>query len=138
MHVTGIGEYGIDFEELLRGRIAPPAQGARFDISYEGAIEGARLKGYIRGVDYMEVRADGRFQLNIYAAITTDDGVRIALTSDALLIAPDPNTGLAPVRLNMRFSTASPAYRWVNALLAWGTGNVNMQTREISVSVYTA
>lgn len=138
MHVTSIGEYGIGFEDLMSGRVELPPQGARFDIAYEGAIEGARLKGYLKGIDYVNVRADGRFDLNIYATLTTDDGERIAVTSGGLLLPPDPVTGLAPVRLNMQFATASPAYAWVNALQAWGTGTVNMQSREISVTIYGA
>ncbi len=138
LHLTGITEYGVSFEDFLSGQVEIPAHGARFDIAYEGAIEGERLRGYIKGVDYLVVRGDGRFQLNIYATLTTDDGARIAVTSDALLKTPDPATGVAELRLNMTFSTAFPDYAWVNDIHAWGIGTVNMQTREVSASLYEA
>ena len=138
MHITGVTEYGISFEDLMAGAVALPPQGARFDVAYEGAIEGAKLKGYLKGIDYVRVTPDGRFQLNIHATVETDDGERIAVTSGGILKAPDPVTGIAQVRLNMQFVAASSQYEWMNALQAWGAGTVNLQTREINVTIYSA
>lgn len=135
--LTNVDEYGIIMQELLSGAISPPPEGARFDIFYEGRIEGARLNGYLKGVDYARVRADGRFQLDIRARIMTDDGVPIALYADGILKAPDLD-GVAEVRLNMEMTTSHPEYTWVNSLQVWGSGTVNLETGQIRVSTYVA
>ena len=59
----------------------PPAEGARFDVYFEGPITG-KLNGTVKGVDYLHIRADGRCQLNIHAEITTEDGKKISLAAD--------------------------------------------------------
>ncbi len=137
LQLTNVAEYGISMQELMSGRIGPPPEGARFDIAYEGRIEGARLSGMIEGVDYARVRADGRFELDIRARIVTDDGVPIALYADGILKAPDLN-GVAEVRLNMEMTTSTPEYAWVNNLQVWGSGTVNLETGQIRVSTYVA
>ena len=58
-HLTYIREYGIGWEELLDGSLAPPAQGVRFDIGFEGKIFGDILRGGISGVDYLVVKVTG-------------------------------------------------------------------------------
>jgi hypothetical protein len=76
----------LDFSTLLSGAEPPPAQGARFDIHVEGAVTGPNLRGTIKGVDYVNVRADGRLDLNFHAEITTDDGKKIALFANGVVI----------------------------------------------------
>ena len=78
--VTQVVEYGASFEALASRQRPPPAEGARVDVYFEGPVTGARLSGSVKGVDYLYFRADGRFQLNIYAEITTEDGTKITVT----------------------------------------------------------
>ena len=130
--LTGVTEYGVSWEKLIRGEAQLPLQGARFDIAFEGSLEGDRIKGTIKGIDYATVRADGRFDMSIHATITTDDGARIAFYEDGVLT---PNgDGTATLRLNMRFTTAHPAYAWLNTVQAWGTGVANQQSGEVRVT----
>ncbi len=70
---TGMTEYGVSFESLKSGEAAPPPEGARFDVAFAGALTGPKLKGKITGVDYLRIRADGRFEIHIHAEITADD-----------------------------------------------------------------
>jgi hypothetical protein len=76
LKVTGIAEYGVSFETLIAGSVAPPPEGARFDVSLDGHAKGSRLSGRVMGVDYLRVRADGRF-LHI-TRNAAEDGSRIA------------------------------------------------------------
>jgi hypothetical protein len=76
----------VAFDRLLSGAAAPPAGGVRFDAHVEGTVTGPKLKGTIKGVDYIKLRADGRFQLHFQAEITTEDGKKIALYADTLLL----------------------------------------------------
>ena len=58
---TKVTEYGFSMGDLLAGKAPPPPGGARFDVAIEGSASGPKLKGSVVGVDYLEVRADGRF-----------------------------------------------------------------------------
>ncbi len=59
--LTGMTEYGVSFQSLMAGAAAPPPEGARFDVPFEGVSNGPKLKGKVTGVDYLRIRADGRF-----------------------------------------------------------------------------
>jgi hypothetical protein len=137
LRLTGVIEYGVNMQALLSGRISPPPQGARFDLPFEGFIEGPKLKGTVEGIDYLEIRADGRNDLNLHAEITTDDGDKIALSADGIFV-PDPETGIGQVRENARLTTASQKYAWVNQLQVWVTGTSNLNTFELSLKGYAA
>lgn len=138
MYRTGFADYGLNFDALVRGEVLPPPSGARFDIYFEGEIQGPKLKGHLKGVDYLLVRADGRCDLNMHAAITTDDGARIAFWSDGIFVPPSDNSGIAQIRENVRLTTAEPAYQWVNHLQIWLTGSINTATEEIRTFAYVA
>lgn len=137
-YLTRITEYGVGFQELISGRVAPPPEGARFDVAFEGSIEGEKLKGAIAGVDFAEVRADGRFQLHVHAEITTDDGEKISFFADGILVPPEGDTSVVSLRYNVRLTTSSPKYSWVNQLQVWVRGNVDLNSGEIGVKAYAA
>lgn len=134
VHLTGITEYGVGWHDLVNGEIPLPPQGVRFDIAFEGVFEGPKIRGTIRGVDYLEVRSDGRFMLNIHATLITDDGEAIAMQETGQLL-PDA-AGRAQLRLAMTCTTSSPAYTWINTLPMWGVGSVDMNTGEVRVQAY--
>jgi len=92
VHVKQLTEYGVDLKMLLSGAAAPPTDGARFDIHVVGNVTGPKLKGTVKGVDYINVRADGRLQLHFHAEITTEDGKKIALFADGVVT---PKRGIA-------------------------------------------
>jgi len=132
--LTGITEYGVSWEDMLAGKAQIPAQGARFDIAFEGKLNGLEINGVVKGADFLQVRADGKFILNIQASIITDDGESIALKESGLL-TPGPD-GQASLHLNMSFSTASEQYRWINSKQVWGIGEVDMFAGQVSVKGY--
>ena len=134
---TGMTEYGVSLESLMAGTIAPPPEGARFDVAFEGASTGPKLKGKIAGVDYLLIRADGRFQLHIHAEITADDGQKIALHADGVAI-PREGSSIADLRENVTLSTSSRDYKWVNTLQVWGTGTVDLAEQVVQVKGYSA
>jgi hypothetical protein len=138
VHLTFVTEYGVTWDDMTSGRVSLPPEGAHFDIGFEGTLTGATLNGTIRGVDFLEVRADGRCQLHLHATITTEDGAWIAVFEDGLLIPPIDDSRIATLRTNFRFTTSSPTYSWLNQVQGWGRGTVDWNTGQASVQAYRA
>ena len=88
-------------------------------------------------VDYLQIRADGRFQLHIHAEITTEDGERIAFFADGVA-TPREGSTIADLRENVTLTTSSKAYAWVNTLQIWATGTVDLAEQVVRVKGYSA
>ena len=127
-------DYGVSMDSIVAGKEKVPQQGARFDVAFEGNATG-RLSGRVRGVDYVRMRADGRIDLDIRAAIETGDGFRIGLSADgaAVLRAGEP---IADLCENVTLLTAAAGYAWVNTRQIWATGSVNLATGKIHIDGY--
>jgi hypothetical protein len=132
--IKSVTEYGIGMNTILSGKEPIPLQGARFDLAVDGRGKG-RLPGRARGVDYLRVRADGRIELDLHLTIETEDGNRIALSGDGQA-APRPGEPLLDLFANIRLSSASKEYAWVNSRQIWSVGTSNMETGKIHVEAY--
>ena len=119
------------WEGLTSGQVAPPPEGVRFDVPFDGTSTG-KLTGTVTGIDYIRVRADGRFDLHIHATLTTQDGEKIALFADGVS-SPRPDSPVFDLRENVTLHTSSEAYKWVNTLQVWGTGTVDLAKQEVHV-----
>lgn len=138
IHLTKLTEYGVSWEELTAGRATLPPRGARFDIAFESTIAGPRIKGKISGVDYLTVRADGRFILDMHAILNTDDGEKISIDGLLIPLALKEKERIAQLRLNFEFTTLSTKYCWLNQTQGWGIGTVGWDTGEVEMEVYAA
>ena len=134
LDVTGLTDYGVSLEAILTGKEKVPPQGLRIDVAFEGRAQG-RLAGHVRGVDYLRLRADGRIDLDIRAAIETGDGRRIALSADGVG-APRAAEPIADLCENVSLSTAAADYAWVNTRQIWGAGTVNFATGKIHIDAF--
>lgn len=132
--VTGMVEYGASLQAILAGENPPPPPGLRIDVAFEGPVTG-RLNGSVVGVDYLNLRADGRIDLDIKGAITTGDGEKIALAASGVAI-PQPGSPVFSLRENVKLTTASESYSWVNPLQIWGLGSVDLDAGEINIRGY--
>lgn len=88
-------------------------------------------------LSYLQIRADGRFQLHIHAEITTEDGEKIALFADGGDM-PREGSAIADLRENATLSTSSKAYAWVNTLQVWATGTVDLAEQVVQIKGYSA
>jgi len=134
---TGVTEYGVSLAAIVAGEVAPPPEGARIDVAFEGSSTGPKLRGTVKGIDYLQIRGDGRFQLHIHAEITTDDGEKIALFADGVAY-PQQGSNIANLRENATLSTSSKAYAWVNTLQVWATGTVDLAEQVVRIKGYSA
>lgn len=132
---TQVVEYGISVEAVLSGQTPPPAEGARFDVYFEGPISGPKLEGTVKGVDYLHIRADGRCQLDIHAEITTRDGKKISLRADGVAI-PQQGSPVFELRENVTLTTNHAEHAWVNPLQIWAPGTVDVSKGEIRIKAY--
>ena len=121
----------------MAGKTAPPPEGARFDVAFEGSSSGPKLKGTVAGVDYLLVRADGRFQLHVHVEITADSGEKIALFADGVAL-PREGSAVADLRENVTLSTSFDSYSWVNRLQVWGIGTVDLAEQVVRIKGYSA
>ena len=137
LQFTQVVAYGASADAVFSGRILPPAEGARFDVYFEGPIAGPKLKGTVKGVDYLHIRADGRCQLNIHAEISTEDGKKIALAADGVAI-PEKGSPVFQLRENVTLTTNHPEYSWLNPIQVWAPGTVDLSRGEIRVKGYAA
>ena len=129
LDITGVTDYGVSMDAILAGKESVPLHGARFDLAVEGKFTG-RLAGRAHGVDYLRVRADGRIELDLHVIIETDDGHRIALSGNGQA-APRPGEPVLDIFANVRLSTASKDYAWVNERQIWGVGTASLATKKV-------
>jgi hypothetical protein len=134
---TDIKEFGVSLSGLMAGDIPAPAEGARFDVVFSGSIAGPKINGKISGIDYVHVRADGRFQLNIHADIVTDDGARIALHADGVAI-PKEGSPVVELRENHALTTSFEEYTWLNRIQIWAKGIADLEGQFVEISAYSA
>lgn len=135
LQVTRVVEYGASLEALTSGQAAPPAEGARFDVYFEGPVTGTKVSGSLTGVDYLYLRADGRLELHVHAEITTDDGARIAVAADGVAMGEAP---VLQLRESVTLRTCHPEYSWVNPIQVWARGTVDLAKGEIRLAGYAA
>jgi hypothetical protein len=134
LDVTEVTDYGVTLQAVLSGQASVPPQGARIDVAFEGRAKG-RLTGRVRGTDYLRLRADGRVDLDIRATIETEDGYRIALAADGVGV-PRAAEPIADLRENIRLTTASDNYAWVDRRQVWGVGTVDFATGKVHIDAY--
>lgn len=136
LSITGLTEYGVSFEDLVSGKIPPPPEGARFDVAFAGEATDSKLAGKVSGIDYTHVRADGRFQLDVHAEITTEDGQKISVKADGVAIQRK-DSSISDLRENVTLFSSSKDYKWVNAIQVWGIGTVDVATQKIYIKGYS-
>ena len=137
LKITGLTEYGTSLAELMSGKVAMPPEGARFDVAFEGTVAGKKVKGTVKGVDYLWMRSDSRMELDIHAEIATEDGEKISLKADGVSL-PRKDSSISDLRENVTLFSSYKNYSWMNTLQVWGIGTVDIATQIINVKGYSA
>jgi hypothetical protein len=113
-----------------------PAVDRRVAVILGGRFEGERLNGKILpgGSDWLGVRSDGTWALDVRLVMETDDGALIAMTYRGLRHGPKEvidaiarGEPVAPSAYYFRtaafFETAADKYAWLNGIVAVGVGH---------------
>jgi hypothetical protein len=133
--VTRIVEYGASAEAVLMRASPPPKEGARLDLYLEGPVTAGRLQGIVSGVDYLNVRADGRAELHIHGCITLEDGKKIALEAGGVAI-PEGDSPILELREHVSLTSNHGALGWVNTTEVWARGTVDVSTGQVHLRAY--
>ncbi|MEO5649490.1 MAG: hypothetical protein ABIR03_06140 [Ginsengibacter sp.] len=135
LKITGLVEYGVSLGELAAQKIPVPPEGARFDVAFAGEASGSKLSGKVSGIDYLYIRADGRFQLDVHAEITMEDGQKTSLKADGVAIQRK-DSSIFDLRENVTLFSSSKDYLWVNTIQVWAIGTVDLATKFIHIKGY--
>jgi hypothetical protein len=127
--VTQTVEYGVSADAMFAGE-PPPPEGARLDLYLEGPVCGGKLKGTVRGVDYLNFRADGRAELHIHAEIVTEDGKNVALEAGGVAVRQD-GSSLMELREHVSLRSNHAELVWVNGLEIWARGVVDVASGQV-------
>ncbi len=115
---------------------ATPGANRRIGLVFGGSFAGERLSGEVLdgGADWQDVRRDGSTTLDVRLILKTGDGALIGMTYRGLRHGPadimermgrgesvDPASYY--FRIAAQFETATPAYSWINGILATGVGH---------------
>jgi uncharacterized protein DUF3237 len=133
--VTQIVEYGTSAEDMLMRTSPPPKEGARLDLYLEGPVIGGRLRGTLTGIDYLNMRADGRAELHIHGHITLEDGNKVALQAGGVAI-PEGDSSIFQLREHVQLTSNHPALAWVNTAEVWARGTVDVSTGQVHLRAY--
>jgi hypothetical protein len=133
--VTQTVEYGVSADAMFAGE-APPPEGARLDLYLEGPVRGGKLDGTLRGVDYVNFRADGRAELHIHAEIVTEDGKNVALEAGGVAVRQD-GSSLLELREHVSLRSNHAELAWVNGLEIWARGVVDVATGQVQLRAYS-
>lgn len=133
---TEMFDFGVSMEALTTGEQPIPPEGARFDQVFQGELLGPRLRGKMSGMDRLYVRADGSFQLDLHARLTTEDGARIAFTSNGVSLQIEGERE-ARLRAAVSLFTSYEAYRWLNKLQLWALGTMDPVKNQAFIQAYT-
>jgi hypothetical protein len=133
--VIEIVEYGASADAVLMRTSAPPKEGARLDLYLEGPVVAGKLKGTFRGVDYLNVRADGRAELHIHGQITLEDGKTVALEAGGVGV-PEGASPIYQLREHVQLTSNHPELAWVNETEVWARGQVDVSTGKVHLRAY--
>jgi Protein of unknown function (DUF3237) len=118
----------VEFLFTMKATLAPTTvvqggpQGSRAIVPVTGGtFEGPKLKGTVvpPGGDWVTVRADGSFKLDVRVTLLTEDGAAIHVTYNGIGVRKD---GRTPLRTAPLFETGDPRYAWLNSVQAVGLG----------------
>lgn len=102
-------------------------QGSRMLASVAGgSFEGPRVKGTVpagASGDWVTIRADGSFRLDVRVTLVTDDGAVILCTYNG--IGQTDETGASSLKTAPTFETGDERYQWLNRVQAIGYGTVD-------------
>ncbi|MFN0096009.1 MAG: DUF3237 domain-containing protein [Dehalococcoidia bacterium] len=115
------------------GMLQGAPQGGRLIVNVTGGtFDGPKLKGAVEagGADWLTLRADGSFKLDVRIMLKTEDGAQILMTYNGIGVTEG---GAAKLRTAPVFETGDERYAWLNRVqaVAHGAPGANSVTYDV-------
>ena len=136
VQLTETVDLGLDLKSVMAGK-AIPAEGLRLNWNFRGELKG-KISGKMVGSNYSLVRGDHVTIGNIQAVLTTPEGDRIGIHADGFSNPAPQGSTVVQYRESVTFHTASPKYAWVNHVLCWATGTIDLATGKVVMKGFSA
>jgi hypothetical protein len=126
--------FRLEAELGSRDSIEDGPQGGRRIVNVTGGrFEGPRLRGTVQvpAGDWITVRDDGSYKLDVRGTLRTDDGAHILMTYMGIGITTETGSSIRAAPL---FETGDPRYAWLNRVQAVSIGGrrgVELVTYEV-------
>lgn len=145
--------YDLEFFAALTVNLRPEILGPTPDgyrINFfvkDGRVAGPRIDATVQseGGDWMCIRQDGIGAVNIKITYQTHDGALILEEAGGVFdlgpdgyakVAAGQFTGAPPFYATPKWSTAHPAWSWLNRCQGFGMGRVVMETLQVQCDIY--
>jgi hypothetical protein len=123
----------VDYDDATHVRGAPSGDRSRYPVT-GGAVEGDRVNGTVAGgMDWVRIRPDGVFLIDVRLTLITDDDAPIAVEYAGMTRGDAEPMGRflrreayefheVYSRVSVRFDTGDKRYSWLNRMLAVANG----------------
>jgi hypothetical protein len=147
--------FGYDLEFFASGTfnlsaqpIGPTPQGYRVNFAVtEGRMVGPRIDAVVEpnGGDWMRIRPDGIGEVDIKITLRTRDGAIIFEQAGGVFdtgpdgfaqMAAGTLGGVRPLYVTPTWTTAHPAWQWLNRRQGFAVGRVEMAALQVQVDIY--
>ena len=112
----------VEFTKLMP--FGPGSEGQAFAVSGESRVDGERLSGSYRMVQYPRWRADGIYLADAHGFIETDRGRKVIIKAAGYVVPVPDATDRWAITHWMRFWTSAPDLTWLNETVAVGVGSM--------------
>jgi hypothetical protein len=104
-----------------------------------GTVRGPRVNGVIvagLSADWVTVRRDGVWELDVRAGFVTDDGATVLYSYTGLAWPADDGLR-AVVRGAPRFTTGDERYAWLNRMQTVAVGEANLEEHHVAYDIFS-
>lgn len=130
--ITKVTAFGTNLSDIWQGKVPP--QGLRFDVAFEGPIQG-QLEGVLCGVEHLLVRADGGVSLSSRGTITIPGGRALAWNTTGVGSLREDGPFLDGSEIVTLHSTY-PDMVWLNTQRILSHGITDFESNNLSVTAY--
>jgi hypothetical protein len=124
IRLTPLFEARWSYEGFVRVMpFGPESEGQAYAHSKPARVDGERLSGSYRLVQFPRCRVDGVLLPDVHGLIETDSGEQVAIRAAGYGIQVPGEPGNRKVTHWMRFWTAAKELAWLNSSVAFGVGS---------------
>ncbi|WP_196889191.1 DUF3237 family protein [Aureivirga sp. CE67] len=131
---TNIEGFGANPAEVFGGQVAIPVEGIRMNVDFAGTTTG-ELSGNLSGTDYVVVLPNGNLIVDVHGIIETEEGEKVALKVDGLLI-PSETPGVGNFFELASYTSYYEGFEYLNEKYIIGVGTSDNINNVLTLRLY--